>query len=195
MIKYTHELIEEYKDFIDPKGKIRREVENGRFYPIIRGLYETDPNVTPLRLAQYIYGPSYISFETALGYHGLIKINVYTVLSSTFNKRKRKEYKTFFGLYAYRDVPMEVFPLAVEPIQIDGYSYIIATKEKALCDKLYTMAPFGGQKALKSYLFEYLKINRDRFKKLDKALIEELAPKYRSHNLMLLSKLIEGESI
>ena len=46
--------------------------ERGEVFPITRGLYETDPNVPGYLLAGSIYGPSYISFEYALGYYGMI---------------------------------------------------------------------------------------------------------------------------
>lgn len=72
MVKIIDSLLEEYKNYNDPYGKIRRDVKNNLIFPIVRGLYETDDKTSGLLLSSVIYGPSYISFDYALSYHGLI---------------------------------------------------------------------------------------------------------------------------
>ena len=73
------------------------------------------------------------------------------------------------------------------------YSYQVATPEKALCDKLYTISPVTSVKELKNLLFEDLRIDEDAFNKLSKEDILKMAPLYRSTNLNLLVKLIGEE--
>ena len=76
----------------------------------------------------------------------------------------------------------------------DGkYSYQVATPEKALCDKLYTISPVKTVKDLKVLLFEDLRIYEDKFDELNKQDILKLAPLYRSTNLNLLETLIKGD--
>ena len=58
---------------------------------IRNGLYETEANTPSYLLAGSIYGPSYISFEYALSYYGLIPERVTTITCATFNKRKEKK--------------------------------------------------------------------------------------------------------
>ena len=83
-------LLDELKEYASPKTKLARMAKNGECIPITRGLYETDPDVPGYLLAGSIYGPSYISFEYALGYYGMIPEAVYTVTCATFDKKKKK---------------------------------------------------------------------------------------------------------
>ena len=49
-------LIDIYgKEYSNPKTKIGRLVKEGKYTPIIRGLYETDPNLDGKLLADIIY--------------------------------------------------------------------------------------------------------------------------------------------
>ena len=93
-------------NYSNKNTKLLREVKAGKLFKIINGLYETNPNTPGYLLAGSIYGPSYISFEYALSYYGLIPERVNTITCATFNKRKKKEYITDFGNFTYRDVPL-----------------------------------------------------------------------------------------
>lgn len=194
MVITTQQLREKYKDYSNPNTKISREVKNGNLFPLVRGVYETDPNAFAPHLAQFIYGPSYISFDYILHYRGLIPEAIYhTITCATYNKKKIKTYKNSFGTFIYRDVPRAVFSLGVIVMDTKGYSYQVATPEKALCDKLYSLTPVKTVKDLENLLFEDLRIDEDKFNELNKQDILELAPLYRSTNLNLLIKLLKGE--
>lgn len=194
MILTTQQLKENYKNFVDAKGKIKRDVRDGKLFQLVRGLYETNPNVEGFKLAQFIYGPSYLSFDYALYRYGLIPEAVYnTFTCATFNKNKIKTYTNHFGTFVYRDVPKNVFRLGIIVNQEDNYVYQIATPEKALCDKLYITSPIKNLKSLKELLFADLRIDEDSFKKLNKQDILSLAPLYHSANLNLLVKYLKGD--
>jgi len=191
MIYSFDDLQIKFQNYTDIKGKIRREVQAGRLIPVARGLYETDQTISGKYLAGRIYGPSYLSFDFALYVHSLIPEAVYnTYTSATFDKRKTKKYQNLFGVFTYRDIPTEVYPLGVLIIEENGYSYQIATPEKALCDKLYTISPVSNLTELKELLFDDLRIDEDEFEKLDHNTLDTLAPLYHSTNLNLLAKLI-----
>lgn len=191
MIYSFDDLQTKFQDYTDIKGKIRREVQAGRLIPVARGLYETDQTISGKYLAGRIYGPSYLSFDFALYVYSLIPEAVYkTYTSATFDKRKVKKYQNLFGVFTYRDIPTEVYPLGVLIVEENGYSYQIATPEKALCDKLYTISPVSNLTELKELLFDDLRIDEDEFEKLDQNTLETLAPLYHSTNLNLLAKLI-----
>lgn len=193
MIVTTQQLKEHYKNYADPNGKILRDVKNGKLFPLVKGMYETNPNIHGSRLAQFIYGPSYLSFDYVLYSQGLIPEAVYnTFTCATYNKNKIKTYTNKFGTFIYRDIPKDVFSLGVFAFKEDGYSYQVASAEKALCDKLYTLTPVKTIKGLKQLLFEDLRIDEDKFKELNKEDILKLAPLYHSTNLNLLEKLIKG---
>ena len=186
-------LAQQFAGYTDIKGKIRREVQGGRLVQVARGLYETDARTDGKYLAGAIYGPSYLSFDYALSVHALIPEAVYTYTSATFRKGKTKRYENAFGTFLYRDVPAAVYPLGVE-IKVEGeYSYQIASPEKALCDKLYSLSPVYSVRALKERLFDDLRIDEAAFFALQKDDISQLAPLYRATNLKLLAKFMEGK--
>ena len=85
-------------------------------------------------LAASIYGPSYLSFDFALSYWGLIPEAVFSFTSATFDKKKRKQFVTPFGLFTYRDVPRKAYPFGIQILNEGDYSFFIANPEKALCD-------------------------------------------------------------
>jgi len=188
-------LKEKYKDYTDINGKIKRDIDNGFLFPLVRGIYETNSSIDGFLLASYIYGPSYLSFEYALSYHNLIPERVVVYTNATFNKRKSKSYQNHFGLYTYRDVPNAAFPFSVKAHEEDGYAYFIATPEKALCDLLYIRKPVTSIKELKMVLFEDLRINKDMFEQLSFDEILFLSNKYISNNMRYLRKFIESEYI
>ena len=183
-------LAQQFADYTDVKGKIRREVQGGRLVQVARGLYETDARTDGKYFAGAIYGPSYLSFDYALSVHALIPEAVYAYTSATFRKGKTKRYENAFGTFLYRDVPAAVYPLGVEIKVVRGYSYQIASPEKALCDKLYSLSPVYSVRALKELLFDDLRIDEAAFFALQKENILQLAPLYRATNLKLLAKFI-----
>ena len=195
MIVTTLNLKDKYKDYTDINGKIKRDIDNGFLFPLVRGIYETDESVPGFLLAAYIYGPSYLSFEYALSYHNLIPERVVVYMNATFNKRKSKSYQNHFGLYTYRDVPIAVFPFSVKAHEENGYAYFMASPEKALCDLLYIRKPVTSIKELKMVFFEDLRINRDMFEQLNFDEILFLSDKYISNNMKYLRKFIESEYI
>ena len=192
MILTAQQLKEKYAHLSDPMGKISRDIKNKRIYPLVKGIYETDANIHGSRLAQFIYGPSYLSFDYVLYAQGLIPEAVYnTFTCATFNKRRVKTYTNHFGTFVYRDVPEGVFYLGVSAF-IDGeYSFQMATAEKALCDKLYTLAPAKSIQGLKALLFDDLRIDKDAFDQLKKEDLLKMAPLYKASNLSLLTKLLK----
>lgn len=190
MIKTTAMLLEELKEYASPANKLARMVANGDFVQIVKGIYETDRTVPGYLLAGSIYGPSYISFEYALSYHGLIPEAVYTITCATFEKKKKKKYETPFGTFTYRDIPAAAFPLGLEVVREGEYYYRIATPEKALCDKLYTMSPVANSTELHSLLVEDLRIEESELRKLDRDIIASYGEKYHTTNIKKLGTLL-----
>ena len=175
-------------EYSNKNTKICREVKNGNLIKIINGLYETNPNINGYLLAGYIYGPSYLSFDFALAYYGLIPEKVTAYTSATCNKKKKKKYDNQFGTYLYRDVPLEVYPLGIKIIGEGDYTYQIAIPEKALCDKLYTIRVLSNYRELENILFNDLRIDEEEFAKLNIEKVEKLSNLYCSRNVKLLYK-------
>lgn len=181
---------EKFSDYSNKNSKISRDIKNKKLFKIITGLYETNQNTLGYLLAGSIYGPSYISFEYALSFYGLIPERVNTITCATFDKKKKKQYDTDFGVFTYRDIPNLAYPEEIILKTEKEYSYQIATPEKALCDKLYTLSPISNYQALENMLFNDLRIDEDEFKKLNYSKIEKLSNLYHSTNVNLLAKYI-----
>ena len=175
-------------DYSNKDTKLSREIRDGKLFKIINGLYETDSNTPGYLLAGSIYGPSYISFEYALSFYGLIPERVTTITCATFDKKKKKRYDTDFGIFTYRDVPVLVYPEEIILKEENNYSYQIATPEKALCDKLYTLTPLNNYTNLENMLFNDLRIDEEEFNKLNISKIEKLSKLYHSSNVDLLAR-------
>lgn len=190
LILTNNMIINGLSEYSNPKTKLGRLVKSGDFFPIIRGLYETDINKAGYLLAESIYSPSYLSFDFALSFYGLIPETVYSYTSATFEKRKKKIYNTSFGNFYYRDVPSDVFYLEVISLHENEYYFKIASPEKALCDKLYTVAPVRSLKRIAELLEDDLRIDYSELEKLNIEIIEEISPLYHSSNVTLLAKFL-----
>ena len=183
----TNDIIKlSLQEYSNKDTKICREVKNGNLIKIINGLYETDSNINGYLLAGSIYGPSYLSFDFALYYYGLIPEKVTAFTSATFDKKKKKMYENQFGVFLYRDVPSNVYPLGINLIEENGYIYQIATPEKALCDKLYTLSPIKNMSELENVLYNDLRIDIDELNKFNVQDLKEISNSYHSTNVDLL---------
>ncbi len=178
--------------YSNKNNKISRDIRDGKLFKIINGLYETNQNTPGYLIAGCIYGPSYISFEYALSFYGLIPERVTTITCATCDKKKKKQYDTDFGIFTYRDVPVLVYPEEIILKEENNYSYQIATPEKALCDKLYTLAPLNNYSNLENMLFKDLRIDEEEVNKLDVCKIDKLSNLYHSTNVDLLSRYMRG---
>jgi hypothetical protein len=118
-------------------GKVKRLLAQGKLLHVRRGLYclPDRQKTHPYELAQYIYGPSYISLESALSYHQLIPETVYTITSVT--SKRSKEFSTPFGVFSYQHLPLEGFYTEVSLITENGYSFFMAKPWKAICDYVF----------------------------------------------------------
>lgn len=86
-------------------------------------------------IAQAIYGPSYISLESALSFHGWIPEAVYT--TNSVSGRRSKDFDTPIGFFSFRRVPIHLFYDLVRRIESDNTVFLIAEPWKALADYIY----------------------------------------------------------
>ena len=156
-------------------------------------MYEADSTAPGFLMANAILGPSYISFEYALSYHSMIPERVITYTSATFGKNKKKEFMNSFGTFTYRDIPQDVFPYYYSRELYGNRPYLIASREKALCDQLYIATPIRGIHDFEEFLFDGMRLDEDIFDSLDFEKIKRIAPLYHKTNLYQLEKLIEKE--
>ena len=187
MLEYGEMLIDYYGDYGNPGMKITRLVKEGKIIRIKNGLYETGRIINNFQPAQVIYGPSYISFDTALSYYGIIPEFAYHVSCATYRKHKDKVFRTDICSYYYSDVPAAVFNMEVESHSLGGYSYRMATREKAVCDKLYKMPPMKDTDELRILMYDDLRFDEDDIRGLNYNEISILADRYGCRNVRLLA--------
>jgi predicted transcriptional regulator of viral defense system len=122
-------------------GLVKRALASGEIIRIRRGLYCLAPkyqkkSLNLYALAQHVYGPSYISLESALSWHGWIPEQVQAVTSVSF--KKSKEFATGLGVFSFERVPQRVFYTEVERLtDASGNVFLMATPWKALADYVY----------------------------------------------------------
>lgn len=184
-------LKNKYSEYSNVNQKLSIEAKKGKLIRIRKGLYSDNLKEDAPIIANVCYGPSYISFEYALYHYGLIPEFVSMYTSASYNKKNNKTFITQNVVFEYRSIPNDAFPYGIMYEKNEmGLRYKIASKEKALCDTLYSKYPVRSIKDLKILLFEDLRIDENEFYKLDFNFIIELAPLYHSNSLNTLSKYI-----
>ena len=181
----------EYKGYSNINQKISLEVKKGNLIRVKKGIYTNNLEIDAPILANVLISPSYISFEYALSYYGLIPEMVTMYTSAIYNKKNNQYYSVKNTRFDYRSIPNKVFPYGyILKKNEEGINYKIATKEKALMDTLYSKYPIRSLKDLKILLFDDLRIDEYEFNKLDFKFIKEVAPLYHSNTLNTLVKFI-----
>ena len=117
---------------------------------------------------------------------------VYTFTSATCSKRKSKKYETPFGVFTYKDIPVEAYPFGVELKEENGYYYSIATPEKSLCDMLHSVKKMNNRKEIISLLFDDLRIDEEKLLSLNIEDIGQYAELYRNANIDKLYRYLRG---
>ncbi|MDA3887053.1 MAG: hypothetical protein PF638_15815 [Candidatus Delongbacteria bacterium] len=172
-------LMSELKNYASPKSKLTSLVKAGEFTRIRRGLYIKGGNYNLKTLANVIFGPSYISFEYALSFYGMIPERAELVTSAVFNKNKDRKFDTPAGSFIYKYINPELYFYGIDRLMENGEPFLIATKEKALCDVLYKIKNFKRNSDIEDVLFENLRLDEEEFLKLKITDLKILAPMYK----------------
>jgi hypothetical protein len=189
-------LLDMIKGYAQPRMKISSLLARGIIIRVKKGLYilgesqRRRPYCREL-LANLIYGPSYVSLEYALQYHGLTPERVETVTSVTCGRSR--SFDTPVGAFSYRMIPLEAFRTGMDRVELDGgRSFLIAIPEKALADRVVADRGAGitSQKELHEYLLTNLRIDPAALRGLDPARLAEIARHYRSRRVKLLADLV-----
>lgn len=107
----------------------------GIFLKLRNGLYMIkDSFVSHSFIANKLYGPSYVSLQTALSHYGIIPEVVYATTSVTL--KLTREFSTPKGDFIYRRIKKKAFT-GYGLRQIDQDNALFAEPEKALADYLY----------------------------------------------------------
>ena len=120
-------------------------------------------------IANRIYSPSYVSFESALAYYRLIPEGVYTTTSAT--TLKTNHFTTSLGAFNYRHLKPELM-FGYRLVEVAGQRFKMAEPEKLLLDYMYLNTELQSAND-----FESLRINQAELRTLlnESRLIEYLA--------------------
>lgn len=179
--------------YASPRDRVTALLRSGVIIRVKKGLYvfgkeyRREPYCREV-LANLAYGPSFVSLDSALGYHGLIPERVEAVTSVTSGRARR--FDTPVGLFIYRPTPC--LSVGVERAGQGDSRFLIAVPERALADRIRADRPVGGrtQKEMERYLFENLRMDAADVRGMDAALMEELADVLRSRKIRLCAAVI-----
>ncbi|MDR2232239.1 MAG: hypothetical protein LBE56_03830 [Tannerella sp.] len=190
-----------YGDLKRPDGKISELERKGLIIRIRRNLYVVSQKVHHQEISSelvgnHLYGPSYISFESALSYHGLIPERVYSVMSACIGQGK--QYSTPLGKFEYIKVPVNYFPAGINQVIINNtFAFLIASPEKALCDKIINFRNVRIQsvKSMREYLEDDLRFEMSALDSFNTEIIEFCirTGKKRTELIQLLKLLKDGK--
>ena len=122
-------------------GLVKRAIASGEIIHVRRGLYCLATKYRPkginvYALAQYVYGPSYVSLESALSWHGWIPEAVHSITSASY--KKSRQFETPLGLFSYDRIAQKVFYSEVKRLTDEtGNVFFMASPLKALADYVY----------------------------------------------------------
>jgi hypothetical protein len=154
------------KSYKRPYDKIAELVKQGMLVPVKKGFYIPGPNSRvalpePFLLANHLLGPSYVSMDSALSYLGFIPERVYEICSVT--TMRAAEYKTPVGRFSYIHMPLPYYSFGIQKLVLtQKQTVLIATPEKALCDKIISTSGLilRSSKQAKQFLLEDLRMDR-----------------------------------
>ena len=166
---------------------VARSLKSKDFIKLKRGLFIFSKSmrknlILSNLVAHKMYGPSYISFESALSYHGLIPEAVYTTTSACV-QRKSKTFYTAIGCFSYDYIPCPIFFMGVKNIKEEG-GELIACGLKALFDLIYIRRKYYSSP---EDLYQDLRIEPSEIASevamFSSAELERLAKSYKKKNV------------
>lgn len=187
-----------FSDYSFPQNKIANLEREGKIIRLKRGQYIVSDKISrelisPELIANHIYGPSYVSMESALRFYGLIPEQVFSVRSMTTNRSRR--FTNSIGIFEYITVNERYYSIGIKQQIVEGrYTFLIASPEKALCDMI-TATPrlkLQSVKAMQIYLEEDLRFDITRLEEFNKEVIAECIQTGKKADILrLLLKLVK----
>lgn len=181
-------------DYSGVRQKINELLKNGTITRVKKGLYVFAPeyNERPICkevLANLIYGPSCISMEYALAFHGLIPERVDTITSVT--PKRDKEFDTPLGRFTYRYLSAEKYSPGIEQIWLDDmHPILIASPEKALCDYVTLNKITAENQEITEFLELDLRIDSSSLSNLKPRALRQLNKFYKSETIERIAEAL-----
>ncbi len=191
-------LLSILRDYRSPNDKISALMARNDIIAIKRGFYVlSDKHRTGIvhreLVSNLLYGPSYVSLDYALARHGLVPEAVFEVTAVT--TKRSKSYETPLGRFSYVQSFVSLYNIGiVSEKNPDGTAFLLASKEKALCDKIVFTPGLDlySRQTMLTFLEESLRIEPDELKDFSPEIVANCARAGRkSRQLSALYKLIK----
>ena len=106
-------------------------------------------------------------------------------MTSVTTKRTRM-FENSLGRFTYEQVKPEYFAIGVNSIEEDGVRFLMASREKALCDMILhdSYLPSQSVKGLRQYLEEDIRFDVDELATFNVNIIEACARLGRKENIL-----------
>ena len=186
-------LLQALSGYAYPRDRVSRLLRSGELVRVKKGLYVSPDSrdwYSKEVLANLIYGPSYVSLEYALRFHGLIPEAVETVTSVT--RQRRKRFDTPLGRFEYEHLPVRSYACAVVYAEVDARrGFLVASPEKALIDTLAVRTPGLKAGEIEQHVFENLRVDEADFKRLDFSLAKAVIQGRASPSVRALLEYVE----
>ncbi len=183
--------------YIHINDKIKYMKQKGLLISLKRGLYiykspYIEHIISKEIIANNLLGPSYISFDYALYYYGIIPEKVVEVTSATTKRAKR--FDTPIGVFSYKHIDRKLYSLGLNIESSNNGNFIIASPLKALCDKVYTArgVKINSKKEMVVFLEDDLRVDLDELKNQDLEVAKEYVKVSKSKRVTLLYKVLQG---
>ncbi len=158
------------KDYKRPNDKIHELIKQEKLISLKRGLYLWNATVLPepFSVANVLYGPSYVSAESALSYHGIIPEQVFSIVSITL--KNSKKFNNSFGNFEYIKLKPPYYTFGIQQVKLRENQFsLMATAEKAILDKVVTTSGiiFRNTESARVFLIENMRMNEEQLKMLN----------------------------
>ncbi len=169
------------KDYKRPNDKISELLASNMLLPIKKGIYQPGSQMRlkgphPFLIANVIYGPSYVSMDSAMSYWGMIPERVFE--TSSITTLLNKQYDTPSGRFVYARMDLPYYTFGIQRVKLsERQAVLIASPEKALCDKIITTSGMmlRSQKQTMALLLDDLRISSEWLQKLSTDIIRRWA--------------------
>lgn len=189
------QLVSALSPYLAVDQKINELLKSGIVIRVKKGLYVFGENLrrAPVcreTLANLIYGPSAISLEYALAFHGFIPERVDTITSIT--PKRDKEFITPLGRFTYRYLRLSKYPFGIEQQWIDKqHPVFMACPEKALIDYVVLNGvSLATVKDARLFLEQDLRIDSLDWARFDLKKMMELQRNYRNKSVACLMEAL-----
>ncbi|NLC09748.1 MAG: hypothetical protein GX782_07275 [Gammaproteobacteria bacterium] len=198
-VPFSHgALLPLLSDYARPNDKISEWLAAGTLISLKRGLYvvgapwRQEALCMPL-LANRLYGPSCVSLEYALAWHGLIPERVVEVTSVCTGRGR--EFENALGRFSYTKIPQQLFPLGITIEAVGNQHFWLANPTKAVCDTVLLTRHLRafGKASMQDFLLEDLRMDEEILRDFDESVLEGYASSgYKPRQFKALRQVLEG---